>query len=410
MAASMGRFRVPRGSTFWLRAALGITWALWLFVVIASIRLIGSHAYDFDSYYAAAQALRFDHSANIYLSATLAHSERAYGLCAHTGHFVPPYVYPPLLAILLEPLTLLPCANAAVVWLLLNAALWAVATLLLADVLARRWPGRRLAATTLMSAVSLGFLPAYYGLFLGQVHLLVLVGVALALWLVERGRERLAGASLAVVTIIKLFPAMLVMYYLARRRWRLVGVAVGVGVALLVVMVVGSSPATVAESLPAGAALVGGKLPTGVNEALIAIIPSALRPVGLALAALIGLTWLVVVWRRGGDDLLGFGWTLCAMLLVSPLVWSFYLVWLAPAYCACYATLGARPLVGWRSRAAWIGLVTLYGIMVLPAFTGIHPLATLALWLLVGALYWRSAPSQADAAPVSVAIHAVSER
>jgi len=203
----------------WLWAALIAAWLVWLGAIALSIPLASAHSYDFDTYYAAAQALRFDHSADIYRVATLNQVAQAHGLCAHTGHFLPPYVYPPLLAILLEPLTLLPCGSAATLWLLLNAALWAAATLLLADVLARRWPGRRLAATTLVTLISLGCLPAYYGLFLGQVHLLMLAGFALTLWLVERDRPALAGAALVIIALIKLIPALLLVAYLLRGRW-----------------------------------------------------------------------------------------------------------------------------------------------------------------------------------------------
>jgi len=390
----------------WLWAALIAAWLVWLGAIALSIPLASAHSYDFDTYYAAAQALRFDHSADIYRVATLNQVAQAHGLCAHTGHFLPPYVYPPLLAILLEPLTLLPCGSAATLWLLLNAALWAAATLLLADVLARRWPGRRLAATTLVTLISLGCLPAYYGLFLGQVHLLMLAGFALTLWLVERDRPALAGAALVIIALIKLIPALLLVAYLLRGRWRLIGSAALVGAGLLGVMLLGSSPAAVARSLPAGAALLSSGLTTGGNEALVAILPPALHLIGLGLAALIGLLWLLALWRhRGGaqsDDLLAVGWTLCVMLLISPLVWSFYLIWLAPTFIACAAALGPPRRRDARALGLWLVLAVMYICMVAP-LGALHVAATLALWGLAGALYWRSgAPPSTLASAASI--------
>lgn len=377
----------------WLWAALIAAWLVWLGVVALSIPLTSAHSYDFDTYYAAAQALRFDHSADIYRVATLNQVAQAHGLCAHTGHFLPPYVYPPLLAILLEPLTLLPCGSAATLWLLLNAALWAAATLLLADVLARRWPERRLAATTLVTLLSLGCLPAYYGLFLGQAHLLILAGFALTLWLAERDRLALAGGALVIIALIKLIPALLLVTYLLRGRWRLIGAAALVGAGLLGVMLLRSSPASVARSLPAGAALLSSGLTSGGNEALVASLPPALHLVGLGLAALIGLLWLLALWRRRGgahgDDLLAIGWTLCVMLLISPLVWSFYLIWLTPTFIACATALGPPLRRDARVVGLWLALAGLYLCIVLP-IGALHVAATLALWGLAGALYWRS--------------------
>jgi hypothetical protein len=119
--------------------------------------------------------------------------------------------------------------------------------------------------------------------------------------------------------------------------------------------------------------------------------------VGPLLMALVGLVWLgVVLRRRGGDDLLGAGWTACTMLLLSPLVWSFYLVWLLPAFCACVAALGPLGSLdslgrgAWRMRTGWAALALLYLVTALPLALTLRPFATLALWALTGALYWRS--------------------
>ncbi|HEX8995562.1 MAG TPA: glycosyltransferase family 87 protein [Ktedonobacterales bacterium] len=379
----------PRFHRLWqvgLWLVILIVWGVWFKIMTVLAGMAPTHALDFDVYYAAAQALRFDHSANIYDIATLLHAGHVHGLCSYAAPALPPYLYPPLLAIALEPLTLLPCASAAIVWLYFNATLWAAATLLLADVLAMRWPGRRLEATALMSIVSLCFWHAYYGAQLGQVHLIVLAGIVLAMWLVERGRPGLAGGALAVVMIIKLFPALLVVYYLLRGRFRVLGGVAIVGAVLVVIMLVWSSPLTFERSLSAAFVGVSKLARPGMNEALFVT-----SPIGRLLAAMVGVVFLAVnVARRRGDALLGVGWTLCTMLLISPLVWSFYLVWLVPTFCACLAAIGPLNGGSWGARSMWALFATLYVALVWQAPLPVPPLATLALWALTGALYWRS--------------------
>ncbi|MGH2503114.1 MAG: glycosyltransferase family 87 protein [Ktedonobacterales bacterium] len=401
---SSGVSRRSHWLTLGLWAVLVLVWAVWLAVVILSAHLISNHPYDFESYYAAAEALRFDPSATIYSPTVLVHASQAYGNCV--GFTGLPYVYPPLLAIAIEPLTLLPCSSAAIVWLVFNAALWATTTLLLADMLAQRWPGHRLAAVTVMSMISLCFWQAFGGMFLGQIHLVLLFGMTLGLWLAERRRFGLAGGILAVVTVLKFFPAVIVIYYLARGRYRLVASALITSMGLVALMLLGSSPATVAQSVTTAFAFVHGlTVSGGQNESLTVTIPV----IGSSLADLIGLTYLVVIARRRGDDLLGVGWATCAMLLASPLVWSFYLVWLLPAFCACLAAFATPAIHDWRRRGAWIALAVIYIVVAFPLSITLRSFATLALWAMAGLLYWRSGaapPAPAPAAPIAAAASA----
>jgi hypothetical protein len=78
------------------------------------------------------------------------------------------------------------------------------------------------------------------------------------------------------------------------------------------------------------------------------------------------------------------------MLLVSPLVWAFYLIWLLPTFCACFAALGPPGRSGWRMYGAWGALGLLYVTLAYPIALPLRPFATLALWALTGALYWRT--------------------
>src|SRR5262249_33666507 len=149
------------------------------------------------------------------------------------------YIYPPLLAVLLEPLTAFSCQDASRIWRLANALIWVAVTILLAYQLWRRWSAHRLLAVALVVIASGCSYLLLYGLLLGQVILLILGGIVLAAWLLEHGHPFTAGLVLAFLTLIKLLPAILILYLLLRGNWRVVaGAALG-GVLLLVLIVAG---------------------------------------------------------------------------------------------------------------------------------------------------------------------------
>ncbi|HEX8981128.1 MAG TPA: glycosyltransferase family 87 protein [Ktedonobacterales bacterium] len=367
-----------------LLSILVFAWCAWLIIMGFMAQLDAGHPFDFEAYYAAAESLRFDSHASIYSVATLIHTAHQYGECVPYAPLA--YVYPPLLAILLEPLTLLPCGSASVIWLVVNAVLWAGATWLLALVVAGRWPGHRLLAITLTSLLSFCFVQAYGGLFLGQAHIVLLFMLALAMWLAERNYPWLTGASLALGAAIKFFPAGIVLYFLLRRRFRVVGGAMLAGGCLILLMLAATSATTLFASPRAAFISVTDQTGPGLNESLVVTLPHF----GSLVAMLAAAIFLVVVAMRRGDDLPGIGWTLCTVVLMSPIVWSFYLVWLMPAFCACLATLGPQRRYDARMQASRMTLVLLYVVIAFPLWQPLRPFATLALWGLMGALYWQS--------------------
>ena len=63
--------------------------------------------------------------------------------------------------------------------------------------------------------------PAFSGLSRGQASVTLAGLVILGVWLAELRKEWLAGLSLAGGIVLKIFPALLLLYYLARRRWKM---------------------------------------------------------------------------------------------------------------------------------------------------------------------------------------------
>ena len=144
------------------------------------------------------------------------------------------YIYPPLLAYLLQPFTLLNERQGRLVWFVLNGAmlggLIALSIRLSNSAFARRYWG----------LVALGTLiipPTRLGLQLGQTGILLAFLLVASLALAHR-RAGIAGALLAIASLIKLYPAFLGIYYALRRPrhvlwWSIVAGALIVGLSVV---------------------------------------------------------------------------------------------------------------------------------------------------------------------------------
>ncbi|HEV7810298.1 MAG TPA: glycosyltransferase 87 family protein [Candidatus Limnocylindrales bacterium] len=111
------------------------------------------------------------------------------------------YRYPPLLAILFRPLALLPFAVAATIWMA-AIALMLAATLIRIDI-------RRPIPLFVVCALAL---PIGWSVVIGQAQVAVTLLLALG-----------APWSVALATNLKLFPVLVAVWWLGRRRWRALG-------------------------------------------------------------------------------------------------------------------------------------------------------------------------------------------
>lgn len=129
-----------------------------------------------------------------------------------------PYVYPPLLAVVLRPLAWFSFDDAFGIWTAFNVLLFGVATALLPLVvpeLRRRWQ------ITAFAAVLIAFFyPLYRSFSAGQLNVVVLAVVVGAYAALSRNRQGWAGAILALGAMLKILPGVLLFYLLARRAWR----------------------------------------------------------------------------------------------------------------------------------------------------------------------------------------------
>ncbi len=430
-----------------LMAAAVVYWLICAFAAITAHDL----GNDFLVYFSAALALRYNPHADIFDLHTLQAVAAAHGVPMPTLL----YLYPPLLAILLIPLTLLPYRVALFAWTLFSLALWAYGTAILVkwawQILGMTPGSARMAAghegkvsagerdarrtrndlalfacavTVLLSA---SFFPLLYGIINGQVTSLIFMLTLLALALLKR-HPQLAGATLALATWIKLFPVILIGYFLLRRRWRVVkGAALAAGLlAVMTGLVVGWPGLLASTSILANGSAMANAPHASWNLSLtlvplwIALTlggePSpALTLLGSAIALGVAVAFAagVVISHRNSamkestasvkrptalgtaqtqtqlPDLLGFCWGLCTMVLLSPVTWMHTYAWLLPPSIICLSILLrtlivkqqradedtlAMPVT--RVRAEVVGLLAVlvtYAALAVPAYTQPQP-------------------------------------
>jgi hypothetical protein len=174
--------------------------------------------WDFSHYYASALAARL--GINPYTT-PLTDLASTFGL--HLGT-INRGTYPPTFVLCFEPLTLLTPAVSFWLWTVTNAVLLAIMLV---------WVCRRIAASDiwaayLFAALAILYPPLHEHFRYAQSQIVM----SLLLLVMYSGGDELAGISLALATLLRVFPAVMVGYFLARRRWRAlfyfaVGIVVG---------------------------------------------------------------------------------------------------------------------------------------------------------------------------------------
>jgi hypothetical protein len=251
-----------------------------------------------------------------------------------------PFKYAPLTAPLFVPFTLLPARAAAALWNLGSV----LALAALAGLTSRAAPasGERAPWPWAPVLATLALLPALHlEFFYAQVDGVMLLLLALAAVGAERGRTWSPALAFALAVLLKPPAALLGLFFLARRHWRVLGASVLLGLVLTVPSLVryglegllAQSRAwldTLARTTPPWAL---GHNPQGLPTLLLSLVlPIGPEPSGTALAVAQGVALLlflaVLAWSRPGPvELLA-----CCCLgvtLLSPLAWraNFVMAW-----------------------------------------------------------------------------------
>jgi len=274
--------------------------------------------YDFSAYWLAGRHVAAGEP--LYLPAQLSGPFEPQAL----GQFL--YLYPPFLAVAVAPLAaLFPTYGPAMaVWSAAGAVVAAAVVLAVgrSEALVRD----RSSALVLRGAAFV-FPPLVAELILGNVHVLLLGLLAVA-WLATRkeGRraEAVAGVAVGIAALIKLFPAVVLVWFVLRGRWRAAawGVAAALALAVATLPVVGlepwlqyprvilnlGAPANTADAL-APSLWLGQWLPPLVARGIVVAV------------GLVAVAWSA----RALEERASYGVAVAACVLLAPAMFQHYL-------------------------------------------------------------------------------------
>ena len=141
------------------------------------------------------------------------------------------YIYPPLLAWLVQPLVTLGLTTQALVGFAVLQICCFAAIVIMTRALRAGWQ--------LAALVTLAGITSYWvrrDLFEGQVDLVILALEAIWFWAWVRGGRWWGGVALGVGAALKVIPGLLILLPIARRRWEMVAGAVAAGVVLVLAL------------------------------------------------------------------------------------------------------------------------------------------------------------------------------
>ena len=311
-----------------------------------------------------------------------------------------PNLNPPLLTLLFVPLTLLGLPGSYMAWMALSVLSGLFACALLWRGLGP--PGRDHVGLIVLWLAFLVYFPSYSALTMGQVTMVTLLPVAGAWAAARTRRDRLAGILVGVAVSLKLFVGLLVVYFLMQRRWRAAAWSVGT----ILIVAAATLPVTgiaayveyfsvirtvmwFGNSWNASYAGVITRVFGGSENVPLFDAPRLAQFLVLCCSA-VTVAWLAwLTWPGRGVERpldrfdLGFGLTLAAMLLMSPLGWMYYF----PILCVPgYAVWSLARRVGRRSLAC--GCVVTWMMSNIPTSMVRAPDVNAPLaWMTINSLY-----------------------
>jgi hypothetical protein len=287
-------------------------------------------AIDFFSYYKAALALR--HGANPYTPGVIT-----------IGRYVPGgplpagvYVYAPIFAMLLIPLTFLPLQAALALWDACLLAFLFVAIVMVARAVGVRWP---LPGVVFLGTAAAFLSPIRDELYMGQADLVLLCLVCVACWALMQRRTASGGLALAAACIIKPPLLLLVAFLVWKREGKtaLVAGAAYLGLLLAPFLWLGgqalhdmfalwgfwSNQMVSFENNVAPKAVLARLFTVNSFVTPLVMAPWLMTAIWLIIVAAILLLMMAVMprrpLRRDARSLLEIGIVITAMLLISPL-------------------------------------------------------------------------------------------
>ena len=255
-----------------------------------------------------------------------------------------PYVYPPFLAVLVVPLAAAIEDVRIANWLWAGLGTVVLVTTVLAVARRERLGGRL--GQLLLVAAAFAYAPVIGELIIGNVHLVIL-GLVAGAWLaISRGTRRgevAAGVLVGLATLIKVFPGILVLWFLLTGRYR----AAAAALATMGVLAIATLPVTGLQpwlDYPTVLANLGP--PDRLENALAPTVwLSEVMPRLAARLLVTAAGVLVVAWAaRGRPEAVSFAIATAVSILIAPALYPHYLaVLVLPMLLA----LRHAPSAGW---------------------------------------------------------------
>lgn len=366
---------------------------LFRFAQFMALAMSPRWGFDFSAYWAAAG--NFVHGESIYTSDQL------------SGQYPPGpqflFTYPPIVAIVFVPFAALfpnDYRVAAGFWAMLGLVIltWSILAVTRAEGLDRRFEILKGRGRWLLVAGAFALTPVIGELAVGNVHL-ELVGLFTIAWLgLRRGDavgERWAGLAMAAAALLKVFPVVLVLWFIATRRWTatvwaIAGAAIAIGVAITVtgiqpwldyprIILNLSAPADTADTV----------------APMVWLTP--LLGFGFARVVVVGGLLAIVLWSaRTQHAILSFAVGVTASIFLAPAVYHHYLTILVLPFLLglsaglSIAVLAAAYFLTWFGQqdalGQWSNLVS-------------RAPQTIAVLVLLGGFLWQGRRGPRDVSP-----------
>jgi hypothetical protein len=254
------------------------------------------------------------------------------------------YLYLPLLSELTFPLALLPLPLAAYLWFLINAASLTGAAWMSASLVegAENKGARAGSSLTIIIVLSLAVLIRFAldNFDYGQVNPLVAALAVAHIYLYERNRKLWSAAALVLAISIKLTPAILIAYHIARRRFKYAAACVALFAAITALSFApfGSDSPSAFRAFASRTLMneQGFDLSYSGNQSLrgalarirsdsdeTARVPSDALTLGASIAML-ALSILAIMLSR--NTMGGLASLFCCIALLSPLAWKAHFI------------------------------------------------------------------------------------
>lgn len=326
------------------------------------------------------------------------------------------YLYPPTFAILIQPFLLLSPYAASLFWFFVNVVLLLIGV----SFLLRQGSlqDHRLRVALLLLPVL--FTPVLMTLYLGQVNMLIFMLIVLVWLTFVDGRRYSSGVVLALATWIKIWPIILIAYFVWKREWRVVsGALVGlllIGAVTLALAGNGQTISFFTDKLPEisrgtepGIDHLNQSIP-GVFAKMFAPSSSYVHPLiqsptlaqqGGRIAALLLIVATVflssrpILLRDQEQFSTEFMLVVIAAMLITGRLFESNLTLLLPAYFLLAENLNREQIINWRQIALPIASIILIDIhrviwtlanpdkQALPWFLLIFPfLGVMLVWLI----------------------------